>query len=465
MRGSKMQNFVFVERVDPRKRNVVERIKDFNEIYEVYNQNEASSQSERCIQCGDPYCHNKCPLHNYIPQWLKAVADKDLELAFNLSNEPSPFPEIMGRICPHDRLCEGDCTLNDGYGAITIGPVETFINEEGFKAGLKPRFAEEKTGKRVAIVGAGPAGLSAATYLLRAGIDVEIFERADRPGGLLTYGIPGFKLDKSVLFRRVKWMEEAGLKIHYGVEVGKDKPFDELTRDFDAVFIGVGATKQRRPGIPNENAKGCMMAMDLLVNVQRKQFGDSYEAWVDVKDKRVVVVGGGDTAMDCVRTSLREGAKSVTCLYRRDARNMPGSRKEYLNAKEEGVDFVFNASPKQVIVNNDGEVIGIEMLKTALGEPDESGRQRLKEIEGSEFRVDADVIIFALGFTPVPFEFLSANGIETNSWGGIEIDENFETSTKGVYAGGDCRRGADLVVTAVYDGREAAKAIIKNLLG
>jgi len=460
-----MQNFVFVERVDPKKRNVVERIKDFNEIYEVYNQNEASSQSERCIQCGDPYCHNKCPLHNYIPQWLKAVADKDLELAFNLSNEPSPFPEIMGRICPHDRLCEGDCTLNDGYGAITIGPIETFINEEGFKAGLKPKFAEKKSGKKVAIIGAGPAGLSAATYLLRAGIDVEIFERADRPGGLLTYGIPGFKLDKNVLFRRVKWMEEAGLKIHYGVEVGKDKPFDELTRDFDAVFIGVGATKQRRPGIPNENAKGCMMAMDLLVNVQRKQFGDSYDKQVDVKDKRVVVIGGGDTAMDCVRTSLREGARSVTCLYRRDARNMPGSRKEYLNAKEEGVDFIFNASPKQVIVNNDGEVIGIEMLKTALGEPDESGRQRLKEIEGSEFRVDADVIIFALGFTPVPFEFLSANGIETNSWGGIEIDENFETSTKGVYAGGDCRRGADLVVTAVYDGREAAKAIIKNLLG
>jgi len=460
-----MQNFIFVERVDPKKRNVVERIKDFNEIYEVYNPNEASSQSERCIQCGDPYCHNKCPLHNFIPQWLKAVADKDLELAFNLSNEPSPFPEIMGRICPHDRLCEGDCTLNDGYGAITIGPIETFINEEGFKAGLKPRFAEEKCGKKVAIIGAGPAGLSAATYLLRAGIDVEIFERADRPGGLLTYGIPGFKLDKNVLFRRVKWMEEAGLKIHYGVEIGKDKPFDDLAKDFDAVFIGVGATKQRRPGIPNENAKGCMMAMDLLVNVQRKQFGDPYDKQVNVKDKRVLVIGGGDTAMDCVRTALREGAKSVTCLYRRDARNMPGSRKEYLNAKEDGVDFVFNASPKQVLVNNDGEVIGIEMLKTTLGEPDESGRQRLKEIEGSEFRVDADVIVFALGFTPVPFEFLSANGIETNSWGGIVVDENFETTTKGVYAGGDCRRGADLVVTAVYDGREAAKAIIKSLLG
>ncbi|WP_201353613.1 glutamate synthase subunit beta [Hydrogenimonas urashimensis] len=460
-----MQNFIFVERIDPKKRNVVERIRDFREIYEVYNPAEASSQSERCIQCGDPYCHNKCPLHNFIPQWLKAVADKDLELAFNLSNEPSPFPEIMGRICPHDRLCEGDCTLNDGYGAITIGPIETFISEEGFKAGLKPRFAETKVGKRVAVVGSGPAGLSAATYLLRAGIDVEIFERADRPGGLLTYGIPGFKLDKNVLFRRVRWMEEAGLKIHYGVEIGKDKPFDELVSDFDAVFIGVGASQQRKAGIPNENAKGCLMAMDLLINVQKRLFGDSYDRSVDVKDKRVVVVGGGDTAMDCVRTSLREGARSVSCLYRRDARNMPGSRKEYNNAKEEGVEFVFNASPKQVLVNEEGEVVGIEMLKTALGEPDESGRQRLKEIEGSEFRVDADVVIFALGFNPVPFEFLSANGIETNDWGAIVIDENYETTTKGVYAGGDCRRGADLVVTAVYDGREAAKAMIRKLIG
>ncbi|WP_456380798.1 glutamate synthase subunit beta [Hydrogenimonas sp.] len=460
-----MQNFIFVERIDPKKRNVVERIKDFQEIYEIYNPNEASSQSERCIQCGDPYCHNKCPLHNFIPQWLKAVADKDLELAFNLSNEPSPFPEIMGRICPHDRLCEGDCTLNDGYGAITIGPVETFINEEGFRTGLKPKFAEKKVGKRVAIVGSGPAGLSAATYLLRAGIDVEIFERADRPGGLLTYGIPGFKLDKNILFRRVRWLEEAGLKIHYGVEIGKDKPFDELVSDYDAVFIGVGASQQRRPGIPNEQAKGCLMAMDLLVNVQKKLFGDDYDRSVDVKEKRVVVIGGGDTAMDCVRTSLREGARSVTCLYRRDVRNMPGSRKEYANAKEEGVDFVFNASPKQVLVDEEGNVVGVEMLKTTLGEADESGRQTLQEIKGSEFRVDADVVVFALGFNPVPFEFLSANGIETNKWGGIVVNENFETTTKGVYAGGDCRRGADLVVTAVYDGREAAKAMIRELVG
>jgi glutamate synthase (NADPH/NADH) small chain len=458
-----MQNFVFVERIDPKKRDVVERLKDFREIYEVYQPNEASNQSERCIQCGDPYCHNKCPLHNYIPQWLKAVAEKDLQLAFNLSNEPSPFPEIMGRICPHDRLCEGDCTLNDGYGAITIGPIETFINEEGFKAGMKPSFCNEKVGKRVAIIGAGPAGLSAATYLLRAGIDVEIFERADRPGGLMTYGIPGFKLDKNVIFRRVKWMEEAGLTIHYGVEIGKDKPFDELIDQFDAVFIGVGATKQRRPGIPNENAKGCMMAMDLLVNVQRKQFGDDYDRSIDVKDRNVVVIGGGDTAMDCVRTSLREGARSVTCAYRRDARNMPGSKKEYNNAREEGVEFLFNAAPKQILVNEKGEVIGVEMLKTTLGEADESGRQRLKIIEGSEFRVSADVVVFALGFDPVPFEFLSANGIQTNSWGGIVTDDNYETTTPGVYAGGDCKRGADLVVTAVFDGREAAKSMIEKL--
>ena len=460
-----MQNFVFVERIDPKKRNVVERIKDFSEIYEIYQSQEAATQADRCIQCGDPYCHNKCPLHNFIPQWLKAVAEKDLELAFNLSNEPSPFPEIMGRICPHDRLCEGDCTLNDGYGAITIGPVETFINEEGFKAGLKPRFAQEKIGKKVAIVGSGPAGLSAATYLLRAGVDVEIFERSDRPGGLLTYGIPGFKLDKNVLFRRVRWMEEAGLKIHYGVEIGTNKPFDELVRDFDAVFIGVGATGEKRAGIPNEQAKGAMSAMKLLVNVQRKLFGDDYDRSVDVRDKRVVVIGGGDTAMDCVRTSLREGARSVQCLYRRDAKNMPGSRKEYRNAKEEGVDFLFHVAPKQVLVNDENRVIGVEMLKTALGEPDENGRQRLKVIEGSEFRIEADMVIFALGFDPVSYEFLSANGIETNDWGGIVIDENFETTTKGVYAGGDCQRGADLVVTAVYDGREAAKAIVRALAG
>ncbi len=458
-----MQNFIFIERVDPKKRNVVERLKDFREIYELFQPNEASNQSERCIQCGDPYCHSRCPLHNYIPQWLKSVAEKDLQLAFNLSNEPSPFPEIMGRICPHDRLCEGACTLNEGYGAVTIGPIETFINEEGFKAGLKPTFATKKIGKKVAIVGSGPAGLSAATYLLRAGIDVEIFERSDRPGGLMTYGIPGFKLDKNVVFRRVKWMEEAGLKIHYGVEVGKNKPFDELTENFDAVFIGVGATKQRKPGIPNENATGCLMAMDLLVNVQRKQFGDEYDRSIDVKDRNVVVIGGGDTAMDCVRTSLREEARSVVCAYRRDARNMPGSRKEYNNAKEEGIEFIFNAAPKQVLVNEKGEVIGVEMLKTSLGEADESGRQRLKIIKGSEFRVSADVVIFALGFDPVPFEFLSANGIQTNDWGGIVIDEHYETTTRGVYAGGDCSRGADLVVTAAFDGREAAKSIIKRL--
>lgn len=460
-----MQNFVTVERVNPKKRHTLERLKDFNEIYEVFKPLEASSQSERCVQCGDPYCLNKCPLHNYIPHWLKAIAEKDLQLAFDLSNEPSPFPEIMGRICPHDRLCEGDCTLNDGYGAITIGAVETHINEEGFKQGLKPSFDTKATGKRVAVIGSGPSGLACATYLMRAGIEVEIFERHDRAGGLLTYGIPGFKLDKNVVFRRIHWLEEAGLKVHYNVEVGITKPFEDLFEGFDAVYIGVGATKPRKPGITHEDSPGCLLAINFLTAVQRKLFGESMDPQFDVKDKRVAVIGGGDTAMDCVRTSLREGAKSVHCLYRRDARSMPGSKKEFDNAKEEGVEFIFNASPKEIVLNASGSVAGIMMQKTVPVDGGKDGRQRLKVLEGSDFRVDADVVIFALGFEPIKFDFLSEHGIETDRASRISIDENFETTKSGVFAGGDCRRGANLVVTAVYDGREAAKAMVKKLLG
>lgn len=459
-----MLRFFDLERIDAKKRDVVERTKDFDETYEVFKPKKASEQSERCIQCGDPYCHNGCPLHNFIPQWLKSTANKDLELAFALSNESSPFPEVMGRVCPHDRLCEGECTLNDGHGAITIGSVETFINEEGFKKGLKPKFSQEKAGKKVAIIGAGPAGLSAATFLLREGIDVEIFDKQTKPGGLLTYGIPGFKLDKHIVTRRVKLLKEAGALFHQDTEVGKDITFDELTNNFDAVFIGVGATKSRRSGINGEDSKNVYMAMDLLTSVQKKLFSEPHELNIDVKDKNVVVVGGGDTAMDCVRTSLREKAKNVKCLYRRDAHNMPGSRKEYINAKEEGVEFEFYVSPKALISNDSGEVIGIKMVKTKLGESDAGGRQRVEEIAGSDYTVDADIVIFALGFDPVEYPFLASNGIETDKWGGIIVNENFETTEPGIYAGGDCHRGADLVVTAVHDGREAAKAIIKKLL-
>ena len=457
-----MREFLDTQRIEPEKRLVVERTKDFNEIYEFFETKEAASQSDRCIQCGDPFCLNKCPLHNYIPQWLKAIAEKDLEFAFKLSNEPSPFPEVMGRICPHDRLCEGDCTLNDGHGAITIGSIETYINEEGFKNGLKSEFPGVTSDKKVAVIGSGPAGLSVATYLLRAGIAVDMYEKADRAGGLLTYGIPGFKLDKKVVDRRVKGLLEAGLNLRLNCEVGKDITFDELASNHDAIFIGIGATKAKVAGLDNENAKGVYAAMEYLTGIQSKNFGESYNKDLDFKDKNVVVIGGGDTAMDCVRTAKREGAKSVTCLYRRDAHNMPGSQKEYKNAKEEGVDFTFYAAPKQVLINDKNEVVGIEMIKTALGQKDESGRARMEEAKGSEFKVNADVIIMSLGFDPLVPSYLAANGIETNSWGGIILNENFETSTSGIFAGGDCYRGADLVVRAAFDGREAARAIIKS---
>ena len=459
-----MQKFFDLERIDAQKRSGGERIKDFNEIYKLFSPQNASSQSARCIQCGDPYCHNKCPLHNLIPHWLKATANRDLELAFALSNEPSPFPEVLGKICPHDRLCEGDCTLNDGHGAVTIGSVETFINERAFQKGLKPLINREMSDKRVAIVGAGPAGISCATFLLREGIRVELFDRQNRPGGLLTYGIPGFKLDKSDIERRVNFLKEAGAIFHQNVEVGKDISFDKLVKEFDAVFIGVGATKGRRSNIKGADAKDSYLAMEFLTNVQKKNFGEEYDKNIVVKDKRVVVVGGGDTAMDCVRTALREKARAVTCLYRRDANNMPGSKKEFINAIEEGVDFEFYCSPKEVLVDENGSIIGIKMVKTELGEPDESGRQRVQEVANSDFIVDADVVIFALGFDTVRYDFLEENGIELNRWGEIIVNENYETTKEGVYAGGDCRRGADLVVTAALDGRESAKAIARKLL-
>ena len=460
-----MREYLTTGRIDPEKRLVVERIKDFGEIYEVFDKDDAATQSERCIQCGDPFCLNKCPLHNYIPQWLKSVAEKDLEFAFRLSNEPSPFPEVMGRVCPHDKLCEGDCTLNDGHGAITIGSIETHITEAGFKAGYKPEFPGITSDKKVAVIGSGPAGLSVATYLLRSGIAVTMYESSDRAGGLLTYGIPNFKLDKKIVERRVALLEEAGLKLILNTKVGKDIAFEDLANSHDAMFVGVGATKAKRAGLSGEQASNVYDAMDYLTAIQKKNFKTSYDKKFDFKDLNVVVIGGGDTAMDCLRTAKREGAKSVTCLYRRDAHNMPGSKKEYKNAMEEGVDFTFFASPKEVVVNESGRAVGVEIVKTTLGAEDKSGRQKMEEIKGSETRVNADIIIMSLGFDPIVPSFLAENGIETNSWGGIIIDEEtHETTTSGIYAGGDCFRGADLVVTAAFDGREAARSITKSLL-
>ncbi len=459
-----MQNFINLERIEPEKRDSSDRVDDFREIYELFSKEEASSQASRCVQCGDPFCHSKCPLHNYIPYWLKSISGMKNELAFKLSNESNPYPEITGRICPQDRLCEGDCTLNDGHGAITIGSIETFISEHGFKKGLKPDFPGITTNKNVAIIGAGPAGLSCATYLLRAGIKVNMYERQNRAGGLMTYGIPGFKLDKEVVARRVKWLQEAGMSLHVNSEIGKEITFDDLVNEHDAIFLGIGAETSNRAKLVNENAKSVFMAMDFLRDIQRKLFHESYDKKYDVEGRNVVVIGGGDTAMDCLRTSLRQGAKSVKCLYRRDKYNMPGSKKEFKNSKEEGALFKYNATPKEVIVNSNNEVIAIEMQKTILSTKDASGRACVEIVKGSEFRVEADVIIFALGFSASTPTFLAENGIEVNKWGAIEVNKNYETSKSGVYAGGDCKRGSDLVVTAASEGKDAADAIVKSLL-
>lgn len=458
-----MLNFTKFERINPEKRDVLQRLKDFNEVYQVFTKQRAVEQSDRCMQCGDPYCHTGCPLGNYIPAWLKQTVVKNPDMAFALSNETSPFPEILGRICPQDVLCEGACSLNTGPGAISIGAVETYISEDAFDRGIKLKFPEQKNDKKVAIVGSGPAGISAATFLLRKGFNVEMFERADRAGGLLMYGIPGFKLDKTTVDRRINWLLEAGMKLHTSCEIGHDKSIGELEKDFDAIFLGIGSTASNEVKIEGEKSSNVHFAIDFLTGIQKRNLGSKNVSYIDVTDKKVVVIGGGDTAMDCVRTSVREGAISVKCLYRRDEANMPGSKKEVINAKEEGVEFVFNVSPKSIKVEND-LAIGVELLKTSMGKSDTSERQKVVLIEGSEYFEEADVIILALGFSPEVPEFLKELNVETNSWDGIIIDSKFRTSNKKVYAGGDCQRGAHLAVTAAVDGREAAKAIIKELL-
>ena len=458
-----MLNFTKFERINPEKRDVLQRLKDFDEVYQVFAKQRATEQADRCMQCGDPYCHTGCPLGNYIPAWLKQTATKNPEMAFALSNETSPFPEILGRICPQDVLCEGACSLNTGHGAISIGAIETFISEDAFEKGLKPKITEHKNDKRVAVIGSGPAGISAATFLLRKGFNVEMFERADRAGGLLMYGIPGFKLDKTTVDRRINWLLEAGMKLHTNCEIGQDKLISDLEKDFDAIFLGIGATASNSVKIAGEESSNVHFAIDFLTGIQKRNLGNKNINYIDVKDKKVVVIGGGDTAMDCVRTSVREGAESVKCLYRRDEKNMPGSKKEVVNAKEEGVEFVFNVSPKSIKVEKD-LAVAVELLETKMSEADASGRQKVVIVDGSEYLEEADVVILALGFAPEVPTFLKELNVETNSWGGIVIDSSYKTSNKKVYAGGDCHRGAHLAVTAALDGREAAKAIIKDLL-
>jgi len=467
-----MLDFVKIDRINPKKRDVLQRIKDYKEVYEVFAEYKASEQASRCMQCGVPYCHFKCPLHNVIPSWLKQTSKKDLEQAFALSNETSPFPEILGKICPHDVLCEGDCSLNDNYGAISIGAIETYISEKAFKKGIKPSFpklasSKIKSTKKVAIIGSGPAGLSAATFLLRQGIGVEMFERSDKAGGLLTYGIPNFKLDKNKVQRRVAWLEEAGLKLHLSSELGKDVKAKDLLDKFGALFLAIGASQGAKIGIAGEDTSNVYQAIDFLTQIQERNFlleegkEDKKANNFDVLDKKVLVIGGGDTAMDCVRSLVREGVKSVKCIYRRDEKSMPGSKKEFENAKEEGVEFCFNLSPKEFILK-DGKVCVLRVQKTSLAYDKEKKKNILK-YEEEYFEILADMVILALGFSVKKIKVLDELGIKTNAKGNIIINEQFQTSNPKVFAGGDCQRGAHLAVTATVDGRDASKEIAKLL--
>ncbi len=461
-------NFQFLDvgRYDPSKKSVDERKINFVEIYGEYNQSQASNQAHRCLDCGNPYCEWKCPVHNYIPDWLKLVNEGNILEAADLCHSTNSLPEVCGRVCPQDRLCEGACTLNDGFGAVTIGSIEKYITEKAFEMGWKPDLSNRQwTNKKVAIVGSGPAGIACADILTRSGIHSHVYDKNEEIGGLLTYGIPEFKLEKSVVKRRRKVLEEMGIKFHMGIEIGKDIKFKKLYENYDAVFLGMGTYTSLEGGFKGEKLPGVYKAIDYLISNTKKLLNmDSGKAeFINFKGKKVVILGGGDTAMDCNRTAIRQGAKSVTCLYRRDEKNMPGSRREVQNAKEEGVVFDFNIQPIDILGNE--KVEGVKVVQTELGEPDQNGRRVPIPIKGSEKIYDADVVIVAFGFRASPAEWFNDFDIQTRKNGLVIAEEDqkykFQTSNEKVFSGGDMVRGSDLVVTAIWEGREAAKSIIK----
>ncbi|WP_136255598.1 FAD-dependent oxidoreductase [Onishia niordana] len=460
--------FIDVGRHDPQKKPARTRSREFAEIYEPYQPSEAASQADRCLGCGNPYCEWKCPVHNYIPNWLKLVAEGNILKAAELSHATNSLPEVCGRVCPQDRLCEGDCTLNDGFGAVTIGSVEKYITDTAFAMGWRPDMSQvTKTDKRVAIVGAGPAGLGCADILVRNGVTPVVFDKYPEIGGLLTFGIPEFKLEKSVMERRRAVFEEMGVEFRLGVEIGADITIDELMEDYDAVFLGMGTYKYMQGGFPGEDLPGVHKALDFLVaNVNHcLGFEKNASDYVSFEGQRVVVLGGGDTAMDCNRTSIRQGAASVSCAYRRDEENMPGSKREVANAREEGVEFLFNRQPVAVI--GEDRVEGVKVVRTRMGEPDENGRQRPEVVPGSEEVLPADAVVIAFGFQATDIDWLEPSNIDTNERGLITAPEHgrypFQTSNAKVFAGGDMVRGSDLVVTAVYEGRQAGEGILDYL--
>ena len=465
----RMLKFINIDQQSPKKRETGERKADFNEIYKEYVQEKAKEQSSRCSQCGVPFCQIHCPLNNNIPDWLKLAAEGRLEEAYKISQSTNNMPEVCGRICPQDRLCEGNCVIEQsGHGTVTIGSIEKFITENAWEKGwVKPIKVKKEKKQSVGIIGAGPAGLACAEELRKLGYAVTIYDRYDRPGGLLIYGIPNFKLEKFVVERRTKLLKESGIKFIQNIEVGKDTTLEELRVKHDAVLIATGVYKPREVDIPKKELNNIFPAMEFLTVSNKKGLGDKVKLFDDgtlnAEGKDVVVIGGGDTAMDCVRTSIRQNAKSVKCLYRRNKENMPGSVREVNNAEEEGVEFVWLSAPKEFVGEN--KVEGVIVDKIILGEPDESGRKKPIIKKNSEYKIKSDLVIKALGFDPenLPILFNSKN-LEITKWGTIKIDfDSMQTSIQGIFAAGDIVRGASLVVWAIKDGRDVAQSIVNYL--
>ena len=461
--------FIDVGRSDPDVKAAQSRKTEYVEIYEPYTQQQVAEQSHRCIECGNPYCEWKCPVHNFIPNWLKLVSEGNIFEAAELSHQTNTLPEVCGRVCPQDRLCEGACTLNDGFGAVTIGASEKYITDTALAMGWRPDLsAVIPVDKNVAIIGAGPAGLGCADVLARNGVKSVVFDRYPEIGGLLTFGIPEFKLEKSVMTLRREIFEGMGIEFRLNTEVGTDITPGELMAQYDAVFLGMGTYTYMRGNFPGENLPGVYEALPYLVGNVNHNLGFEQEAddYVNLKGKRVIVLGGGDTAMDCVRTAVRQQAEHVICAYRRDEANMPGSRREVKNAREEGVEFLFNRQPIEV-VEYFGQACGVKMIETRLGEPDSDGRRRPEPISGSEQVLEADAVIVAFGFQPDPPAWFQEVGVQTNDWDGVIAEEHqtfkFQTSNPKVFAGGDMVRGSDLVVTAIWEGRQAAEGILDYL--
>jgi glutamate synthase (NADPH/NADH) small chain len=464
--AQKLLQFTKIDQANPDKRTAEERRHDFDEIYAAFAPDAAKTQASRCSQCGVPFCQVHCPLHNNIPDWLMLTAEGRLEEAYEISSATNNFPEICGRICPQDRLCEGNCVIEKGFESVTIGSVEKFITDTAWERGwVKPPTPKRELGFSVGIIGAGPGGLAAAMELRRKGFAVHVYDRYDRVGGLMIYGIPNFKLDKGVVGRRHQLLEAAGITFHLNFEVGRDKSLAELRAEHDALLIATGVYKARDILAPGAGQDGIVDALDFLTASNRRGLGDTVEdTGLDATGKHVVVIGGGDTAMDCVRTAVRQGAKSVKCLYRRDRRNMPGSQREVSHAEEEGVEFVWLTAPEAFL--GDGMVTGVRAHSIHLGVADSSGRQIPQMVEDSTVTIHGDLVIKALGFDPedVPTLF-KAPELAVSKWGTIKVDHrSLMTSIDGVFAAGDIVRGASLVVWAIRDGRDAAQSIARYIL-